>query len=195
MNMIEMKKIPKEKENYVNNKEFTSSVVSYVEQVKSSKEKNFPEPRIPEYVGDCFLKIAKGIAKRPNFSRYSYKEEMVMDAVENCVRAVSKYKVDTKTRSGVPNAFAYFTQICWYAFLRRIQKEKRQQEIKEKYIEFSDASLFASFGEGEGDADSIVEKVKNKIERSEESIRAVGKKIKEKRKKKNDGSPLNFFLV
>ena len=194
--MIEiMKKIPKEKENYVNNKEFTSSVVTYVDQLKKSKENDSSEPRIPEYVGECFLKIANGIAKRPNFSRYSYKEEMVMDAVENCVRAVSKYKVDTQTRSGVPNAFAYFTQICWYAFLRRIQKEKRQQDIKEKYIEFSDADQFASFGENDVEQVGIVEKVRNKMDRSEESVREFGKKIKEKRKKKTDGSPLNFFLV
>jgi hypothetical protein len=190
--MIE--KRPKEKENYVNNREFTTAVVTYVEDLQNSKKDSKAEPRIPEYVGECFLKIAKGIAKRPNFSRYSYKEEMVMDAVENCVRAVAKYKVATKTRSGTPNAFAYFTQICWYAFLRRIAKEKRQQEIKERFIEIADAGMFASFGE-EVDADSIVERVKSKIERSEETVKEFGKKIKEKRKKNTNETSLNYFLV
>ena len=55
-----------------------------------------------------------------------------MDAVENCLKAIYNYNLEHATRTGKPNAFAYFTQIIWYAFLRRIQKEKKQTYIKFK---------------------------------------------------------------
>jgi predicted phage-related endonuclease len=74
--------------------------------------------------------------------RYTYREEMVMDAVENCLKAIENYNLEAATRTGKPNAFAYFTQISWYAFLRRIAKEKKQQDIKMKYINQSGIENF-----------------------------------------------------
>ena len=91
-------------------------------------------PIVPDYIAECFLKIAEGLSHKSNFIRYTYREEMVMDAVENCLKAIKNYDIKTATRTGTPNAFAYFTQISWYAFLRRIEKEKKQQDIKLKYI-------------------------------------------------------------
>ena len=133
--MAEKKIKPQEKPHYVNNKEFSLAVVDYCESAeKARKQKSKNIPIVPDYIAECFLKIAEGLAHKSNFIRYTYREEMVMDAVENCLKAIKNYDIKTATRTGTPNAFAYFTQISWYAFLRRIEKEKKQQDIKLKYI-------------------------------------------------------------
>ena len=124
-----------EKPHYVNNKEFSLAVVDYCEKAeKAKKQKSKKVPIVPDYIAECFLKIAEGLSHKSNFIRYTYREEMVMDAVENCLKAIKNYDIETATRTGTPNAFAYFTQIAWYAFLRRIDKEKKQQDIKLKYM-------------------------------------------------------------
>ena len=133
--MAEKKIKPQEKPHYVNNKEFSLAVVDYCESAeKARKQKSKNIPIVPDYIAECFLKIAEGLSHKSNFIRYTYREEMVMDAVENCLKAIKNYDIKTATRTGTPNAFAYFTQISWYAFLRRIEKEKKQQDIKLKYI-------------------------------------------------------------
>lgn len=134
MKTKETKMKPKDKPHYVNNKEFSLAVVEYCTQVKEAKDKGQKHPIVPDYIAECFLKICEGLSHKANFVRYTYREEMVMDAVENCLKAIENYNIETATRSGNPNAFAYFTQISWYAFLRRIQKEKKQQDIKMKFI-------------------------------------------------------------
>lgn len=127
---------------YINNQEFSQAVVDYVTTVKESKDKNETIPIVPDYIAMSFLRIAENLSHKSNFIRYTYREEMVMDAVENCLKAVENYDINAATRTGKPNAFAYFTQIIWYAFLRRIQKEKRQQDIKEKYLSQSGVEAF-----------------------------------------------------
>ena len=119
---------------YVNNSDFSTAVVSYVEKVEEARKKDADIPKVPDYIAQCFLRIAEGLSHKANFIRYTYREEMVMDAVENCLKAISNYNLEAATRTGKPNAFAYFTQITWFAFLRRITKEKKQQDIKLKYI-------------------------------------------------------------
>jgi hypothetical protein len=127
-----MKRAP---HHYVNNKEFSRAVVEYVEQVNEAEAAGDSIPTVPDYIASCFLKISEGLSHKPNFIRYTYREEMVMDGVENCLKAIMNYNIDTATRTGTPNAFAYFTQICYYAFLRRLAKEKRQQDIRLKYMD------------------------------------------------------------
>lgn len=126
---------PKAKPHYVNNKEFSQAVMDYAVEVRDCREKTKDIPKVTDYIARCFIKIAEGLSHRPNFVRYTYREEMVMDAVENCLRAIGNYNIETATRTGKPNAFSYFTQICYYAFIRRILKEKKQQDIKFKFIE------------------------------------------------------------
>jgi DNA-directed RNA polymerase specialized sigma24 family protein len=135
---------PKEKPHYVNNRQFSEAVVDYCTTVKEAKDGGRPNPVVTDYIASCFLKIAEGLSHKANFVRYTYREEMVMDAVENCLKAIENYDIEAATRSGKPNAFAYFTQISWYAFIRRIQKEKKQQDIKLKYISEADVSEFLS---------------------------------------------------
>lgn len=118
------------KNNYINNEDFLKALVSYKESVKESEEKGTTKPRIPNYIGECFLKIANNLAKRPNFCMYTYKDEMVSDAIENCVMYFENFDSEKSN-----NPFAYFTQICWYAFVRRIAKEKKQQYVKYKATE------------------------------------------------------------
>ena len=134
---------------YVNNQEFSAAVVDYVGTVKEAKDAKKPIPVVTDYVATCFLRIAENLSHKSNFIRYTYREEMVMDAVENCLKAVENYDINASTRTGKPNAFAYFTQIIWYAFLRRITKEKKQQDIKEKYLSQSGIEAFLAAEQGD----------------------------------------------
>jgi len=181
-----MKVKPKDKPHYVNNKEFSQSVVDYVNLVTEAREKNNDDPKIPEYIGSCFLKIAEGLSRKPNFVGYTYREEMVMDGVENCIKAIMNYDVEKATRTGLPNAFAYFTQIIWYAFLRRIQREKKYQDIKEKYMDHADANEFADF-DNVINAGSIIDRVRLKaqqIRQRDNEIKVLAKKEKKKKSAK-----------
>lgn len=132
-------------QHYVNNKDFSQAVVEYVELVNEAEAAGEDIPIVPDYIATCFLKIAEGLSHKSNFIRYTYREEMVMDAVENCLKAIMNYNIDAATRTGTPNAFSYFTQISYYAFLRRLAKEKRQHDIRFKYIE--DSGLEGFFDE------------------------------------------------
>ncbi len=152
----------KQSAHYVNNKEFSAAVVEYAISVKDSEAAGTEAPTIPNYIGECFMKICEGLSHKPNFIRYSYRDEMVMDAVENCVEKVTKFDVTRETRTGLPNAFAYFTQIAFYAFLRRIAKEKKQWDIKMKYLETADCGAFAEFGADDGGSDSLIARIRNR---------------------------------
>jgi len=134
---------PKDRPHYVNNAQFSQAVVDYVTILNEARNNKANQlPKVPDYIASCFLKICEGLSHKANFVRYTYREEMVMDAVENCLKAIENYNLEAATRTGKPNAFAYFTQISWYAFLRRIQKEKKQQDIKMKYINQSGIENF-----------------------------------------------------
>ena len=121
---------PKKSEHYVNNKDFLAALEQYAIDVARAKEREQPKPRIPRYIGECFLKIAQRLSFRPNFINYAFREDMISDGIENCVQYIHNFDPE-KSR----NPFAYFTQIIHYAFLRRIQKEKKQLDIKTKIIE------------------------------------------------------------
>jgi len=121
---------PKKKQHYVDNKKFLAELVKYRDRIQIAEKKGLKKPRITEYIGECFLKIATHLSYRPNFINYMYKEDMIGDGIENCVQYI--YNFDPAKSS---NPFAYFTQIVYYAYLRRISKEKRQMDIKDKLIE------------------------------------------------------------
>jgi len=122
----------KRSEHYVNNKEFLYAIVAYKQDIKDAQEAGLPKPVIPRYIGECFLKIATHLSYKPNFVNYMFKDDMVCDGIENCVQYINNFNPEKST-----NPFAYFTQIIHYAFLRRIQKEKKQLEIRQKIIERS----------------------------------------------------------
>ena len=122
----------KRSEHYVNNKEFLYAIVQYKADIKEAAELGKPKPRITNYLGSCFLKIATHLSYKPNFVNYMFKDDMVCDGIENCVQYINNFNPEKSS-----NPFAYFTQIIHYAFLRRIQKEKKQLEIRQKIIDKS----------------------------------------------------------
>ena len=122
----------KKSEHYVNNKELLQALIVYREKVAHAKENDLPKPRITNYLGECFLKIATHLSYKPNFVNYMFRDDMISDGIENCVQYIHNFDPE-KSR----NPFAYFTHIIHYAFLRRIQKEKKQLDIKTKIIERS----------------------------------------------------------
>ena len=122
----------KRSEHYVNNKEFLAAIIDYKDEIIIAEKRGLPKPLIPRYIGECFLKIATHLSYKPNFVNYMFKDDMGCDGIENCVQYINNFNPEKSK-----NPFAYFTQIIHYAFLRRIQKEKRQLDIKQKIIEKS----------------------------------------------------------
>jgi hypothetical protein len=124
---------------YVNNADFLESLIDYHKRCEVARNKNLNEPPIPNYIGECFLKISEHLSRKPNFISYSFREEMISDGIENCIMYFRNFD-PSKSK----NPFAYFTQIIYYAFLRRIAKEKKQLYVKYKATE-----QFAILDEGE----------------------------------------------
>ena len=122
----------KKPEHYVNNKDLLDAIIIHRARISEAKERELPKPRISNYLGDCFLKIATHLSYKPNFVNYMFREDMISDGIENCIQYIHNFDPE-KSR----NPFAYFTQIIHFAFLRRIQKEKKQLEVKNKLIERS----------------------------------------------------------
>lgn len=133
----------KKTEYYVNNKEFLEAVSVYRNKVIAAKENGQPRPRVPNYIGECFLKIATHLSYKPNFVNYMFREDMICDGIENCLQYIDNFNPEKSS-----NPFAYFTQIIYYAFLRRIQKEKKQTHIKNKMIE---KQQYETYTTNEGD--------------------------------------------
>ena len=117
-------------QHYVDNKKFLEAMVAYKDKVNNAKENNRTKPDVTNYIGECFLKIANHLSYRPNFINYTYRDDMISDGIENCLQYMSNFDPNKST-----NPFAYFTQIIYYAFIRRIQKEKKQQFVKQKLIQ------------------------------------------------------------
>jgi len=123
-------KIPapgKKKKEYINNSDFVSALMEHKRHREFNKEHNMPAPQLSNYIGECFMKIAEGLSHTHKFINYSYREEMKADGIENCLMYYHNFD---PLKSN--NAFAYFTQIIYYAFLRRIAKEKKQLYVKYK---------------------------------------------------------------
>ena len=116
-------------QHYVDNKKFLEAMVAYKDKVNSAKENNIKKPDVTNYIGECFLKIANHLSYRPNFINYTYRDDMISDGIENCLQYMNNFDPAKST-----NPFAYFTQIIYYAFIRRIQKEKKQTLVKQKLI-------------------------------------------------------------
>ena len=135
---------PRNAEHYVNNKEFLNALENYFAQVEKAKLNDQPKPQIPRYIGECFLKIANHLSYKPNFVNYMFREDMICDGIENCVQYIENFNPEKSK-----NPFAYFTQIIYYAFIRRIQKEKKQQDVKAKVIANSGVEMMMDSLEGD----------------------------------------------
>ena len=149
----------KKSEHYVNNKEFLLALVDFKAECKVAEENGEPKPRINNYIGECFLKIATHLSYKPNFVNYMFREDMICDGIENCVQYIGNFDPSKSS-----NPFAYFTQIIHYAFLRRIQREKRQLEIKNKILEKSGYNeVFDDSNRIDGDKYSDYNQIKDAV--------------------------------
>lgn len=179
---------------YVNNAEFSQAVVTYVKSSNLAKETDKPIPIVPNYIADCFLRIAEGLSHKSNFIRYTYREEMVMDAVENCLKAINNYNIEAATRTGNPNAFAYFTQISWYAFLRRIAKEKKHQDIKERFMTEAGVEAFIA-ATGSIETTQMVQHFVDELRDRIDKVKAVDTKVSDFAKKDKQAKRKRVMIV
>ena len=138
----------KKSNHYVDNKKFLEALTEYKVLVNEAEAVGDERPRVPEYVGSCFLLIAQRLSYRPNFMNYTFKDDMISDGIENCLAYIDNFNPEKSN-----NPFAYFTQIIYYAYLRRIQKEKRQTYIKYKATE--KANIFGELAEVASDVEEI----------------------------------------
>ncbi len=196
----------KEAPHYVNNREFSEAVVEYIKSTREAEESGDPTPQVTNYIASCFMKIAQGLSYKSNFIRYTYREEMVMDAVENCLKAIYNYDIDTPTRTGNPNAFAYFTQISWWAFLRRIAKEKKQQEIKLNYLSQSGIDEFVIDNEEDPESSraikEFIDQVRRRVDESKDKTSGIEpssmssqKRVRSRNVDKKSDSDLSDFFT
>jgi len=195
--------VARKKQHYVNNEKFLEVMGEYREKFLQAKDNDLEPPIIPDYAGECFLKIAERLSHRPNFINYAFREEMVSDGIENCVMYASNFNPEKSA-----NPFAYFTQIIYYAFLRRIEKEKKQLYIKYKTMEeHSSLEEHVDMGEmGQNETQSVTSGASplttDKRASIQEFIHAFEEKKRKKKKVKTDKeddnvisfSPLTIFL-
>ena len=180
----------KKSEHYVNNKEFLAAMVEYKKTVDKAQKAGKKNPRVPDYVGECFLKIANHLSYRPNFINYTFRDDMISDGIENCLQYLDNFN-PRKSK----NPFAYFTQIIYYAFIRRIQKEKKQVTIKNKLItesNYDDMTLQP--GEDKEFKNQFTEFLKKNMPVEEQQKIADDLAKKKKKRKKKTKSSLNYFM-
>ena len=144
---------------YVDNKKFLAAMIEWKEKCEIAEQNDKQIPPVTNYIGECFLKIATHLSYKPNFVNYMFREDMIGDGIENCVQYIHNFNPEKST-----NPFAYFTQIIYYAFLRRIQKEKKQLEIKTKIIERTGFEQVMVVEEGAGGSSSDYNTIKDNIQ-------------------------------
>jgi hypothetical protein len=170
---------------YVDNKKFFQAIVDYKHAVEEARKGHRAKPPIPNYIGECFLLIATHLSYKPNFAQYSYREDMIGDGIENCICYFDNFD---PAKSDKP--FAYFTQIIYYAFLRRLQKERKQSYIKHKTAikMMVDEELFSTDDEGEFTEKITLDtpdNVNEFIEKFEQNLKEKREKTKKKKEEKN----------
>ena len=186
------------KHHYVNNKEFTQAVIDWCKEVNAAREAGKDEPPLTNYISDCIYRLADGLSHKAQFIGYPFREDMVMDAVENMLRVLDKatFSEKAETRSGTPNAFGYFTQIAWMAFIRRITKEKKEYQTKLKYIAEMNLDEFIADADEDPEVARVVQQfvdnlrskiddIKEKDQKKEEAKATKKKKVSNKRKSRD----------
>ena len=172
----------KKKKHYVNNKDLYAAMVVYKEKVALAASDGTDKPIIPDYIGVCFMRICNKLANRANFMGYSYKDDMIADGIENCICSIDNFDPSKST-----NPFAYFTQIAWNAFIRRIQREKKQSYIKHKNYENN--FMMEEMGDY---GDSIAKHKINEI--SSEIIKSFESKIESAKAQKKSKVGIEKFI-
>ena len=182
----------KKREHYVNNKDFLEALIDYREECNKAENAGKEKPPVTHYIGECFLKIAQHLSYRPNFINYTYKHDMISDGIENCLMYLHNFDPEKSK-----NPFAYFTQIIYYAFLRRIQKEKKQTELKQKLIQnmVVDESLFTDDHDNGNYTNQYLEFLQDNMYDDKQLMREEDRdtEVTVKEKKQKSG-PLDDFM-
>jgi len=178
--------VARKKQHYVDNEKFLGVMTDYREKYLQAKDEEEELPIIPDYAGECFLKIAERLSHRPNFINYAFREEMVSDGIENCVMYAGNFNPEKSA-----NPFAYFTQIIYFAFLRRIEKEKKQLYIKYKTMEeHSSLEDHVDMGEmGQNETQSVSSGASPLTTDKRASIQEFTHAFEEKKRKKKKPKP------
>jgi hypothetical protein len=180
-------KVRAKPKHYVDNKKFYTVILQYKQDVKDAAAAGKTKPRVPNYVGECLLAIASRLSTRPNFVNYPFREEMVSDGIENCLQYFDNFNPERTS-----NPFAYFTQIIYFAFLRRIHKEKRQLYIKYKSMQnLHIMGMLADHNESEGDK-KTVDFIPANNDYMDNLVKSIESKIKVKKPKPKTGIE-NFY--
>jgi len=152
----------KQSVHYIDNKEFLRAITEYRQKVIAAKEAGDEKPRVTNYLGECMVKIANHLAYKSNFVNYTFRDEMILDGIENCITYIDNFDPEKSK-----NPFAYFTQITYYAFLRRIQKEKKQLDTKYKYIQSLDIeSVMADVDPNDANTSEYLDYLRKQIDAS-----------------------------
>jgi len=170
---------------YVNNAQMLESIKKYKADLKEARATGQEEPRIPEYLGECVLKIATRLSHKANFINYSYRDDMILDGIENCIQCMNSFDPDKSS-----NPFSYFTQVIYFAFLRRIAKEKKQSYIKGKLIQ---DMIFDTFDLQDHDDDAEFKNAYAYLQ-ANSTFDDSFIKSKEKKKKQKEDQSLQKFL-
>jgi DNA-directed RNA polymerase specialized sigma subunit len=163
---------------YVDNKKFLAALIEYKAGIDAAKEKNEELPRVPRYIGECFIKIATHLSYKSNFINYTFKDDMISDGIENCLTAAAKF--DPAKSS---NPFAYYTQIIYFAFIRRIQKEKKHQATKYKIIENLDLDSIIQNSDDSESSRQLVDYLKKQLDNIDPERRETPSETKSRKKK------------
>ena len=140
---------------YVDNKKFLQALIDYKKHIDGEVAAGNEIPRVPNYIGECFVKIATHLSYKSNFINYTFRDDMISDGIENCLTAAAKFDPSKSS-----NPFAYYTQIIYFAFIRRIQKEKKHQATKYKIIENLDLDSIIQQNDDSESARQLIEFLK-----------------------------------
>ena len=166
------------KSHYVDNEKFLEQMKKFRKMVYEAKESGKQRPRVPEYIGECIFKIASHLARKPNFANYTFKDDMISDGIENCLTAATKFDPEKSS-----NPFAYYTQIIYFAFIRRIQKEKKHQATKYKIIENLDMDAIMQNGDDSEASRQLIDYLKKQLDTIDPEKRETPAQTKTRKKK------------
>ena len=184
-----MTRTRKKSEHYVDNKKFLQAMIEFKDKCEKADKRGRKSQPVTNYIGECFLKIANHLSYRPNFINYTFRDDMISDGIENCLQYLKNFNPKKSN-----NPFAYFTQIIYYAFIRRIQKEKKQTNIKYRMIEQANIDEFATLpGDTNNDyKNQFLEFLRKNKPSTEEQPQLKEIKVK-KRKRRNYTGNLEDF--
>lgn len=191
-NKVKKPRKPK-KDHYVNNKKMLEEIIIYKAKCAEAEAAGKPQPQLSRYLGECLLLIANNLARAGNFSSYSYKDEMISDGIENCLMYFNNFNPDRSSNPKIgPNPFSYFTQIIYFAFLRRIAKEKKQAYIKQKL--YSEPGMFEGHDESGEHGTQPIKNNKTDSARIQALYDSVEKPVKKRRKVNSKKKGVDQFV-